>query len=62
MGIHLCSGPTEEEELLTVMLGGELVTGEAGKLQYLHSKDVKLWSVPCETLSRRSSCCLLFGT
>ena len=40
-----------EEELQTVMLGGELVTGGAGKLQYLRSKDVKLWSVPCETLS-----------
>ena len=51
MGIHSCSGPTGEEELLTVMLGWELVKGEAGKLQYLCSKDVKLWSVPCETLS-----------
>ena len=52
MGIHLCTGPIGKKELLTVMLGGELVTGgEAGKLQYLHSKDVKLWSVPCETLS-----------
>ena len=27
MGIHSCSGPTGEEELQTVMLGGELVTG-----------------------------------
>ena len=51
MGIHSCSGPIGEEELQTVMLGGELVMGGAGKLQYLHSKDVKLWSVPCETLS-----------
>ena len=51
MGIHSCSGPTGEEELLTVMLGGELVTGEAEKLQYLHSKDVKLWGVPRKTLS-----------
>ena len=48
MGIHSCSGPTGEEELQTVMLGGELVMG---KLQYLRSKDVKLWSVPHETLS-----------
>ena len=51
MGIHLCSGPIGEQELQTVMLGGELVTQGAGKLQYLHSKDVKLWSVPHETLS-----------
>ena len=51
MGIHSCSGPIGEEELQTVMLGGELVMGEAGKLQYLRSKDVKLWSVPRETLS-----------
>ena len=27
MGIHSCSGPTGEEELQTVMLGGELVMG-----------------------------------
>ena len=33
------------------MLGGELVMWGAGKLQYLHSKDVELWSVPRETLS-----------
>ena len=32
------------------MLGGELVMQGAGKLQYLHSKDVKMWSVPRETL------------
>ena len=51
MGIHSCSGPTGEEELQTVMLGGELVMWGAGKLQYLRSKDVKLWSVPHETLS-----------
>ena len=42
MGIHSCSGSSEKEELQTVMLGGELVTGGAGKLQYLCSKDVKL--------------------
>ena len=30
MGIHSCSGPIGEEELQTVMLGGELVTGELG--------------------------------
>ena len=29
MGIHLCSGPTGEEELKTVMLGVELVMGRA---------------------------------
>ena len=51
MGIHSCSGPTGEEELQTVMLGVELVMGRAGKLQYLRSKDDKLWSVPHETLS-----------
>ena len=51
MGIHLCSGPIGEEELQTVMLGGELVMGEAGKLQYLCGKDVKLWGGPRETLS-----------
>ena len=51
MGVHSCSGPIEEEELQTVMLGGELVMQGAGELQYLRSKDVKLWSVPCETLS-----------
>ena len=51
MGIHSCSGPIRKKELLTVMLGGELVMRGAGKHQYLHSKDVKLWSVPCETLS-----------
>ena len=27
MGIHSCSGPIRKKELLTVMLGGELVTG-----------------------------------
>ena len=37
MGVHSCSGPIRREELLTVMLGEELVTGGAGKLQYLHS-------------------------
>ena len=37
MGAHLCSGPIRREELQTVMLGGELVTWGAGKLQYLHS-------------------------
>ena len=42
MGIHSCSGPTGQEELQTVMLSGELVMGGAGKLQYLHRKDVKL--------------------
>ena len=51
MGIHLCSGPIGEEELQPVMLGGELVMWAAGKLQYLSSKDVELWSVPRETLS-----------
>ena len=51
MGVHSCTGPIRKKELLTVMLGGELVMRGAGKLQYLHSKDVKLWSVPCETLS-----------
>ena len=51
MGVHSCSVPTGREELQAVMLGGELVTRGAGKLQYLHSKDVKLWSVPHETLS-----------
>ena len=51
MGIHSCSGPFRNKELLTVMLGGELVMWRAGKLQYLCSKDVKLWGVPCETLS-----------
>ena len=51
MGIHLCSRPIRKKELLTVMLGGELVMWGAGKLQYLRSKDVKWWSVPCETLS-----------
>ena len=51
MGIHSCSGSIRKKELLTVMLGGELVTWGVGKLQYLCSKDVKLWSVPCETLS-----------
>ena len=51
MGIHSCSGPIGEEELQTVMLGGELVMQAAGKLQYLRRKDVKLWSVPRETLS-----------
>ena len=51
MGIHSCSGSIGEEELQAVLLGGELVTWGAGKLQYLCSKDVKLWSVPHETLS-----------
>ena len=51
MGIHSCTGPIRKKELLNVMLGGELVMGEAGELQYLHSKDVELWSVSCETLS-----------
>ena len=51
MGVHSCSGPIEEEKLQTVMLGEELVMRGAGQLQYPHSKDVKLWSVPCETLS-----------
>ena len=51
MGVHSCTGPIRKKELLTVMLGRELVTRGAGKLQYLRSKDVKLWSVPCETLS-----------
>ena len=37
MGVHLFSGPIGEEELQTVMLGGELMTWGAGKLQYLHS-------------------------
>ena len=37
MGIHSCSGPIRKKELLTVMLGGELVMGGAGKLQYLCS-------------------------
>ena len=27
MGIHSCSGPIRKKELLTVMLGGELVMG-----------------------------------
>ena len=36
------------------MLGGELVMRGAGKLQYLHSKDVKLWSVPCESKEHNS--------
>ena len=51
MDIHSCSGPIGEEELQTVLLGGELVMWGSGKLQYLHSKDVELWSVPRETLS-----------
>ena len=51
MGVHSCTGPIRKKELLTVMLGGELVMQGAEKLQYLRSKDVKLWSVPCETLS-----------
>ena len=50
MGIHSCSGPIGEEELQTVMLGGELVMWRAGRLQYLCSKDVELWSAPRETL------------
>ena len=53
MGVHSCSGPIRREELQTVMLGGELVTWGAGKLQYLCSKDVEMWSVPHETLSLR---------
>ena len=52
MGVHLCTGPIRREELQTVMLGGVLVMWGAGKLQYLCSKDVELWSVPGETLSR----------
>ena len=51
MGVHSCSGPTGREELQAVMLGEELVMQGAVKLQYLRSKDVKLWSVPRETLS-----------
>ena len=51
MGVHSCTRPIRKKELLTVMLGGELVMRGAGKVQYLCSKDVKLWSVPCETLS-----------
>ena len=51
MGIHSCSGPIGEEELQTVMLGGEMVMWGAGKLQYLRSKDVELWSVSRETFS-----------
>ena len=51
MGVQSCTGPIRKKELLTVMLGGELVMWGAGKLQYLRSKDVKLWSVPRETLS-----------
>ena len=27
MGVHSCSGPIRKKELLTVMLGGELVLG-----------------------------------
>ena len=51
MGIHSCSGPMGEEELQAVSLGGELEMWGAGRLQYLCSKDVKLWDVPHETLS-----------
>ena len=29
MGIHSCSGPIRKKELLTVMLGGELVMEES---------------------------------
>ena len=51
MGVHSCTGPIRREELQAVMLGGELVMWGAGKLQYLRSKDVEMWSVPCETPS-----------
>ena len=53
MGIHSCSGPIRKKELLTVMLGGELVTGrgELGRSSTFAVQDVKMWGVPHETLS-----------
>ena len=52
MGIHLCSGPIRKKELLTVMLGGELVTGELGSTSTFTVQDVKMWG----SLMRHSVC------
>ena len=38
MGVHSCTGPVQKEELLTVLLGGELVTHSSTfREEYKHS-------------------------
>ena len=51
MGVHSCTGPIRKKELLTVILGGELVMGELGSSSTFAVQDVKMWGVPHETLS-----------